>query len=147
MGLERPCDNAGPAPGALIDRMQNFEQRRDRFDFFERMESPAVNLCFAMDLPDLRPWCRREGLPPFHVMLCAVLRAVLKVENFRYRVMDGEVICVDRLVPSFTVVNQHGDLNFAQFDWSDDVHEFVARGLAAREQASGMTELNVKYRT
>jgi chloramphenicol O-acetyltransferase len=80
-------------------------------------------------------------------MLCAVLRAVLKVENFRYRIVDGEVIRIDRLVPSFTVMNQHGDLNFAQFDWTDDVREFVARGQAAREQASGMTELNIKYRT
>jgi chloramphenicol O-acetyltransferase type A len=100
-----------------------------------------------MDLPDLRSWCRREGLPPFHVMLCAVLRAVLKVENFRYRVMDGEVICIERLVPSFTVVNQHGDLNFAQFEWSDDVREFAARGVRAREEANSMTALNEKYRT
>ena len=126
--------------------MQNFERRRDRFDFFDRMQSPAVNLCFPLDLPDFRPWCKEQGLAPFHVMLCAVLRAVLKVENFRYRVMDGEVIRIDRLVPSFTVMNQHGDLNFAQFDWSDDVREFVARGMAAREAASGMEELNLKYR-
>jgi chloramphenicol O-acetyltransferase len=127
--------------------MQNFERRRDRFDFFDRMESPAVNLCFTLDVPDFRPWCNANALAPFHVMLCAVLRAVLKVENFRYRIVDGEVVRIDRLVPSFTVMNQHGDLNFAQFDWSDDVREFVARGLAAREQASGMTELNRKYRT
>ena len=126
--------------------MQNFERRRDRFDFFDRMESPAVNLCFAMDLPDLRPWCKREGLPPFHVMLCAVLRAVLKVENFRYRVMDGEVIRIERLAPSFTVINQHGDLNIARFDWSDDVREFAARGVKAREEASSMTALNEEYR-
>jgi chloramphenicol O-acetyltransferase len=128
-------------------RMREFERRRDRFDFFDRMESPAVNLCFTLDVPDFRPWCKAQGLAPFHVMLCAVLRAVLKVENFRYRIVDGEVIRIDRLVPSFTVMNQHGDLNFAQFDWSDDVREFVARGMAAREEASNMTELNVKYRT
>ena len=127
--------------------MQNFERRRDRFDFFDRMDSPAVNLCFTLDVPEFRPWCKAQDLAPFHVMLCAVLRAVLKVENFRYRVVDGEVIRIDRLVPSFTVMNQHGDLNLAQFDWSDDVREFVARGVAAREAASGMTELNLKYRT
>jgi len=127
--------------------MHDFERRRDRFDFFDRMESPAVNLCFTLDVPDFRPWCKAHDLAPFHVMLCAVLRAVLKVENFRYRIVDGEVIRIDRLVPSFTVMNQHGDLNFAQFDWSDDVREFVARGQAAREEASSMTALNVKYRT
>ncbi|WP_198116755.1 CatA-like O-acetyltransferase [Massilia rhizosphaerae] len=127
--------------------MHDFERRRDRFDLFERMESPAVNLCFTLDVPDFRPWCKAQELAPFHVMLCAVLRAVLKVENFRYRVVDGEVVRIDRLAPSFTVMNQHGDLNFATFDWSDDVREFVARGLAARDAASNMTELNIRYRS
>lgn len=127
--------------------MHDFERRRDRFDLFERMESPAVNLCFTLDVPDFRPWCKAQELAPFHVMLCAVLRAVLKIENFRYRVVDGEVVRIDRLAPSFTVMNQHGDLNFATFDWSDDVREFVARGLAARDAASNMTELNIRYRS
>ena len=125
--------------------MQNFERRRDRFDLFGSMDSAAVNICFPLELPDFRPWCREQGLAPFHVLLCAVLRAVLKVENFRYRILDGKVIRIDRLIPSFTVVNQHNDLNFAQFDWSDDLREFVARGIAAREQASSMVELNMEY--
>jgi chloramphenicol O-acetyltransferase len=79
------------------------------------------------------------------VLLCAVLRSVLKVENFRYRILDGEVIRIERLIPSFTVVNQHNDLNFAQFDWSDELREFVARGIAAREEASSMAALNMEY--
>jgi chloramphenicol O-acetyltransferase type A len=128
-----------------MNPMQNFERRRDRFDFFDRMASPAVNLCFSMDLPEFRPWCKAQGLAPFHVLLCAVLRAVLKVENFRYRVFEGEVIAIDRLFPSFTVVNQHHDLNFAQFDWSDDLREFVARSRAAREEASSMTAMNRRF--
>ena len=125
--------------------MQNFERRRDRFDLFDSMESPAVNLCFRMDLPDFRPWCKEQDLAPFHVLLCAVLRSILKIENFRYRVYEGEVIRIERLHPSFTVVNQHCDLNFAQFDWSDDVRTFVANGQAAREEAGTMLELNRKY--
>jgi chloramphenicol O-acetyltransferase type A len=127
--------------------MQNFERRRDRFELFDRMDSPALNLTFTLDLPDLRPWCKAQNLPPFHVLLCAVLRSILKVENFRYRVFDGTVIRIDRLAPSYTVVNQHNDLNFAQFDWSDDLREFVARSLVARDEASSMTALNEDYRT
>jgi len=125
--------------------MQHFERRRDRFDLFDRMDSPAVNLCFTMDLPDFRPWCKAQGLPPFHVLLCAVLRSVLKIPNFRYRVFEGEVIEIDRLMPSFTVTNQHHDLNFALFDWSDDLHEFVRRGVVARDEAGAMLELNNAY--
>lgn len=125
--------------------MINFERRRDRFELFDRMDSPAVNLSFTMDLPDFRPWCKTQGLPPFHVLLFAVLNAVLKVENFRYRIFEGEVIRIDRLTPSYTVVNQHHDLNFAQFAWSDELREFVARSLVARDQASTMAALNDTY--
>jgi chloramphenicol O-acetyltransferase len=128
-----------------MSELPDFDRRRDRFDFFDRMESPAVNLCFRMDLPDFRSWSKAQGLAPFHVLLCAVLRAILQVENFRYRVHEGEVIRIERLHPSFTVVNQHFDLNFAQFDWSDDVREFVARGQAAREEAGNMLALNEHY--
>jgi len=127
--------------------LENFDKRRDRFDLFSSMDSAAVNLCFPLELPDFRPWCKEQGLAPFHVLLCAVLRSVLKVENFRYRLLDGEVIRIDRLVPSFTVVNHNNDVNFAQFDWSDDLREFVARGSAAREEASRMTALNNDYRS
>ncbi|WP_292038676.1 CatA-like O-acetyltransferase [Massilia sp. UBA6681] len=126
--------------------MEVFERRRDRFALFDAMDSAAVNICFPLELPDFRPWCREEKLAPFHVLLCAVLRAVLKLENFRYRLLDGEVFRIERLRPAFTVINQHQDLNFAMFDWSDDLREFVARGIAAREQASAMKELNEAYR-
>lgn len=126
--------------------MQNFELRRDRFDLFARMESPALKITFTLDLPDFRPWCKEQGLPPFHVMLYAVLHAVLKVENFCYRILDGEVIRIDRLTPSFTAKNQHNDLNFAMFEWSHDLREFVRCGQAAGKAASEMAELNQQYR-
>lgn len=126
--------------------MQKFELRRDRFELFDRMDSPALNITFNLELPDFRPWCKANGLPPFHVMLRSVLRSVLKVENFRYRVFEGEVIRIERLIPSFTVTNQNNDLNFALFDWADDLREFVARSQAARDEAANMLGMNQKYR-
>lgn len=125
--------------------MDKFEQRRDRFALFDGMDSPALNLCFPLALPDFRPWCREQELAPFHVLLCATLRAILAVENFRWRILDGEVIRVERLTPSFTVKNINDDLNFAMFDWSDDLREFVARGRAAGIAAANMTALNRQY--
>jgi len=125
--------------------MDKFERRRDRFALFDSMDSPALNLCFTLTLPDFRPWCRAQGLAPFHVLLCATLRAVLKIENFCYRIVDGEVICIERLTPSFTVTNANDDLNFAMFAWSDDLHTFVTRSRAAGAEASGMTALNTQY--
>ena len=127
--------------------MEKFERRRDRFALFDGMDSPALNLCFTLALPDFRPWCRAQGLAPFHVLLCAALRAILKTDNFCYRILDGEVIRIERLIPSFTVTNANDDLNFAMFAWSDDLHEFVARSRAARDEAASMTALNPTHAT
>lgn len=127
--------------------MDKFERRRDRFALFDAMDSPSVNLCFPLELPDFRPWCREQDLAPFHVLLCAVLRSVLKIDNFRYRIHDGEVIRIERLIPSFTVKNLNDDLNFATFDWTDDLRQFVARGRAAGIEAAAMTGLNQRYAT
>jgi chloramphenicol O-acetyltransferase type A len=129
-----------------VNTLPAFELRRDRFALFNAMDSAAVNICFNMTLPDFRPWCKEQGLPPFHVMLRSVLRAVLAIDNFRYRLWQDEVIRIDRLIPSFTVVNQHGDLNFAQFDWVDDLRGFVAASVAARDEAATMTTLNMSHR-
>jgi chloramphenicol O-acetyltransferase type A len=127
--------------------MEKFERRRDRFALFDGMDSPALNLCFTLALPDFRPWCRAQGLAPFHVLLCATLRAILKTDNFCYRILDGEVIRIERLIPSFTVTNANDDLNFAMFAWSDDLNEFVARSRAARDEAASMTALNPTHAT
>lgn len=129
-----------------VNKLPGFELRRDRFALFNAMDSAAVNICFSMELPDFRPWCKAQGLAPFHVMLRSVLRAVLAIDNFRYRLWQDEVIRIDRLIPSFTVVNQHGDLNFAQFDWVDDLRGFVAASIAARDEAASMTALNMSHR-
>ncbi|MFD2368380.1 CatA-like O-acetyltransferase [Pseudoduganella sp. GCM10020061] len=125
--------------------MQKFEQRRDRFDLFHRMDSPALNIAFTLDLPDFRPWCNEHGLPSFHVLLYAILRATLQVENFRYRLLEDQVFRIERLIPSYTVINQNQDLNFTQFEWTDNLREWVARSLAARDQAVNMVELNDTY--
>lgn len=127
--------------------MQNFERRRDRYDLFDRMDSPALNLTFTLDVPDYRPWCKAQGLPPFHVFLNTVLRSILKLENFCYRIHQGEVIRIARLWPSFTVTNHHKDLNFAQFYWSDDLREFVSRSVAARAEAEQMDRMNERFST
>lgn len=119
--------------------MHNFEKRRDRFNAFASFENPLVNLCFEMTLPDFRPYCKAHQLPPFHFFLYAVLTSISKIDNFMYRVHEGEVIKIDDFLASYTVINEDGNLNFARFDMCDNLTEFIARSLAAKKvaEASG----------
>lgn len=121
--------------------MENFENRRDRFELFNSFESPLLNLTFNMEVPEFRPFCKENGHPPFHFFLYVLFKSLMKVENFRYRIYRDEVIKIDRLIPSYTVMNQDGVLNFTRFEHSDDLKVFIERSLLAREESARSKKL------
>lgn len=116
--------------------MKNFEHRRDRFELFDSMESPFVNITFRLEVEDFRPFCKKKGYPPFHFFLYHLFKSLMLVDNFRYRLYQGKVIKIDRLIPSYTVMNQHQVLNFTRFEHSDDLDVFIQRSLAAKAESS-----------
>ena len=121
--------------------MQNFEKRRDRFNAFASFENPLVNLSFELEVPEFRPFCKQRGLPPFHFFLYHVLHALEGIDNFMYRIHQGEVIKIEDFWASYTVINQDQNLNFARFEMTADLQEFVARSVAAKKLAEVSTQI------
>lgn len=121
--------------------MENFEKRRDRFELFEGMENPLLNLTFNLEVPDFRPYCKLNNLPPFHFFLFILFKSLIKVENFRYRIFQNEVIKIDRLIPSYTVMNEDQVLNFTRFEYSEELKIFIERSLKSREESTKSRKL------
>ncbi|WP_373987442.1 CatA-like O-acetyltransferase [Duganella sp. BuS-21] len=121
--------------------MQNFEKRRDRYNAFASFENPLVNLSFELEVPDFRPYCKQQGLPPFHFFLYHVLHALQGIDNFMYRIHQGEVIKIDDFWASYTVINQDHNLNFARFEMTVDLGEFIARSVASKKEAEANTQI------
>ncbi|SFM50713.1 CatA-like O-acetyltransferase [Rugamonas rubra] len=121
--------------------MKNFEHRRDRFELFAGFDNPRINLGMALTLPDFRPFCKARQLPPFHFFLYCLLDSVQSIDNFLYRVHDGEVIKIEQFYGSYTVLNQDNNLNYARFVRSPDLAEFVERSVAAGRVAQASRAL------
>ena len=121
--------------------MHNFENRRDRFELFESMENPLLNLTFNLEVLDFRTFCKTQGLPPFHFFLFNLFSSLMKIENFRYRIYQNQVIKIDRLIPSYTVMNQDQVLNFTRFEHSSDLKVFIERSLAAKHESESSRAL------
>ncbi|WP_432378426.1 CatA-like O-acetyltransferase [Duganella sp. P38] len=121
--------------------MQNFEKRRDRYHAFASFENPLVNLSFELEVPDFRPYCKRHQLPSFHFFLYHVLHAIKGIDNYMYRIYKGEVIKIEDFWASYTVINQHRNLNFARFVMTDDLREFIARSVASAKEAEASEKL------
>ena len=121
--------------------MQNFEKRRDRYDAFASFENPLVNLSFELEVPEFRPYCKQHGLPPFHFFLYHVLHALQGIDNFMYRIHKGEVIKINDFWASYTVLNRDQNLNFARFEMTADLKEFIASSVAAKEFAEASEKI------
>lgn len=115
--------------------MHNFEHRRDRFNAFCHYDNPLINLSFRLNLPDFRPYCKAHSLPPFHFFLYCLLSSVRGIDNFLYRIYEGEVIKIERFYGGYTVLNLDNNLNYARFTPSDDLGEFIERSVAAGQVA------------
>jgi chloramphenicol O-acetyltransferase len=121
--------------------MHNFEKRRDRYNAFASFENPLVNLSFELEVPDFRPYCRQRQMPPFHFFLYHLLHAIKGIDNYMYRIHRGEVIKIEDFMASYTVINQDKNLNFARFEMSSDLNEFIARSVASKQIAEVSTKI------
>jgi chloramphenicol O-acetyltransferase type A len=113
----------------------NFENRRDRYDFFEAFENPLINLTFNLEVPDFQSFCKTQGFPPFHFFLFCVLRALEKSPAFKHRHLDGEVFAIENFFASYTVLNQDQNLNYTHFENTSDLVTFIQRSLEAKKIA------------
>ena len=121
--------------------MKNFEKRRDRYDLFRKFDNPLVNINFQLDVPDFRPYCKANNIPVFHFFLFCLLNTVKEIDNFMYRIYQGEVIKIDDFPGSYTVINGDQNLNYTSFAMTDQLDVFIARSLAAKRIAEASSAL------
>ncbi len=115
--------------------MENFETRRDRFNFFESFENPLLNITFKLETPNFLSYCKKQNIPAFHFFLFCLMKTLGKLDNFKYRILDNKVFKIDEIYGSYTTINEDNLFNYTRFQHSDDRAEFIKRSLAAREEA------------
>jgi chloramphenicol O-acetyltransferase type A len=134
-------DLPASTPIVYTRRMKNFAKRRDRYDLFRAFDNPLVNINFQLDVPDFRPWCKERNIPVFHFFLFCLLNTVREIDNFMYRIYQGEVIRIDDFPASYTVINGDENLNYTRFTMTDQLDLFIARSLEAKRLAEASSAL------
>ncbi len=112
--------------------MDQFEKRRDRFNFFESFQNPLLNICFELEVPDFRPFCKQKNYPPFHFFLFCLMRSLERIDNFKYRIYQDQVIQVTKLIGSYTVIDENNLFNYTRFDNDPELTQFISNSLEAK---------------
>jgi len=109
--------------------------RQGQLALFGGYDLPVLNVTAECRSRDFVAPAKALGLPPFALLLYALAKASLEVENFRYRLQDGDVQVVTRLTASYTLLDRNENLNFSNVPFDADWRVFLERYLAEREVA------------
>ncbi|HSD15563.1 MAG TPA: chloramphenicol acetyltransferase [Flavobacterium sp.] len=98
--------------------------RKTHFEFFSQFEEPFFGLTFTVDCTKAYQAAKQKGISFFIYYLYKTLSAVNEIENFRYRIIDGEVVVYDKINVSPTIMREDKTFCFALMEYFSDLQEF-----------------------
>ena len=115
--------------------------RREHFAFFSQFEEPFFGVVSEVACTGALAEAKRLGVPFFLYYLYHTVQAVNAVENFRYRVEDGQVCCYSRIHASATIGRADHTFGFSFVEQHDELADFVREAqteIAAVQASQGL---------
>lgn len=114
--------------------------RQEHFDFFRAYEMPFYNITFNLDITAVKAFAEERRYPAYLTQCFFFARAMSRIEDFRYRVVDDRIVLYDHLEIAATLPAPNGAFSFAHFEHAPDLESFLRRAKTesqrAREKAS-----------
>lgn len=99
--------------------------RKEHFLFFQKTDLPFYNTNFNIDITGLKEITKEADLSFNTTLIYITMRAMLKIENFKYRYENGRVVEYDDILPSFTHIKKGESLfRFITVEFNDDLKKF-----------------------
>ena len=121
--------------------------RREHFAFFSAFEEPFFGLTVNVDCTAAQAEAKRLGVSFFLYYLHHALEAANEIEEFRYRIEDGQVYCYDRIHASATLGRADHTFAFSFIEQHDTLTGFVAAAAAEIAAVQASTGLRLSATT
>lgn len=98
-------------------------ERQELFDLYNSRTNPFSFITTKIDITNAYNYSRK------HKHLYALLsylftKAMNRIDNFKYRIENGEIVKYDTINPSFTEMLDNGDVSFISLDPCSSIEEF-----------------------
>lgn len=110
--------------------------RRELFEFYRDFDKPYFNICTRLDVTDLLKELRNH--PGVSVALTYhyfALKAANEIEQFRYRLRNGQVLVHDVINGGTTLMLPNDTFTLVYFDYADKFAEFIGPAQRAIDHA------------
>ncbi|MEM7350570.1 MAG: CatA-like O-acetyltransferase [Acidobacteriota bacterium] len=116
--------------------------RQPVFDFFAQYRNPFYATTFELDLTHLKAFIDEHGYLLYLNLCYYVTRAMSEIEDFRYRLLDGQLVLYDEIHPGLTEPAPGGLFTFAYYRYHPDVVTFNQRARQISQAAREGVELS-----
>ena len=103
----------------------NTWNRKEHFLFFKQMDEPFYGITTTIDCTKAYAKAKSLGVSFFTYYLHKTLSAVNAVDNFRYRIIEGEVYVFDQIDASATVMREDKTFGFSYMNFTENINEFA----------------------
>ncbi|HMG02653.1 MAG TPA: CatA-like O-acetyltransferase [Edaphobacter sp.] len=100
-------------------------ERSAAFDFFRSFTEPYHGVCLRVDCTGTFRYAKEHSLSVFLSLLHRSLVAAHQVENFRTRIVDGEVWRYEQINGGSAVGRPNGTIGFGHYMFRERIKEFV----------------------
>lgn len=100
-------------------------KRKNHYNFFKKVDNPQFNICANVDVTNFIKFVKNNEISFYYSMIYASTYVMNEIEDFRYKIRDGEIILHDKLHPSFTDMSPGEDLfKIVTLGLGDSIIEF-----------------------
>lgn len=116
--------------------------RAEHYRFFSTFEEPFFGVTVRMDVTKAYQAAHKKQHSFFLYYLYRALKTANEIENFRYRIIDGEVYLFSRTHASTTVDRPDGTFGFAYIRFNDSEQSFYKEAKEELEKTRKLRTLN-----
>ena len=115
--------------------------RKEHFEFFSTFEEPFFGITTPIDCTIAFEKSKELNIPFFIYYLQKTLIAVNQIENFRYRIENGNVFLYDEIDSSATIMRADKTFGFSFMKFNPDLTEFNKIAFAEIERIQSTSGL------
>ena len=101
--------------------------RKAVFEFYRDFEYPQINICTDIDITPTVQYLKEHRFSKFKTILWAICHVSNSIDEFKYRIRNGNVILHDLIHPSFTVLTRDNLFAFCRVEYTRNTRLFFER--------------------
>jgi len=128
--------------------------RKEHFEFFSTFDDPFFGIVDEIDITQAQNMCKEKNIPFFIYYHFQAIKAINKIDEFRYRIEDEKVVIFDTIHVTTTLARVDNTFAFSFIPFTESFNEFTknakkviesiksSKGLGLNENTSRMDTIH-----